>query len=384
MDRAQLEAAMSSLPQRTFLMRNVHDDAPVLLRTRWALSYLRGPLTTAEIARLEDVAPATGTSPSAPPETKPASTGDRAAAPATSPTNAGVRPVVPPGLHERFLAASGTSVEYEPRLGARVRTHFVDSRTGVDSWTEAYYLAPLDTGGPLWEQADICSTTALDLLEQPAPEAAFVNPPAGVLTAKAPQQFAKSLAEHVYRSSSLTVYRCPALKASAPVGATESEFRAQLAQTLREKRDAAVDALRRKYATRLDALADRQRRAEQRLQREKDQASSETMASAISVGSSLLGALFGGSRRSSAFGKAATAARSVGRIGKERGDVTHAAADAEALKRQHADLEAELETELAALEPGFDSTVIEVESVAVKPRKSDTAVTDVALVWQPA
>src|SRR5512137_267068 len=52
MDRAQLEAAMSTLPQRTFLMRNVHDDAPVLLRTRWALSYLRGPLTTAEISRL--------------------------------------------------------------------------------------------------------------------------------------------------------------------------------------------------------------------------------------------------------------------------------------------------------------------------------------------
>ena len=217
----------------------------------------------------------------------------------------------------------------------------------------------------------------------PAPDATFADAAGSAIAAKAFAQYGKSLADHVYRTSSLSVMRCPEFKLTSAPGGSEGEFRSHLALLLREKRDAAVDALRRKYAAKLEAIEDRARKAEQKLVREKEQASQQTMSSALSVGGSLLGALFGG-RRGSAFGKASSAARSVGRIGKERTDVAHAEADLTALQQQHAALEAELADEIAALESKFDAGAIAVEQSEIKARKSDTEVTDLALVWQPA
>jgi hypothetical protein len=52
LDRATAERTIADLPQRVFLLRDVHEDAPVIFQTRWALSYLRGPLTRDEIRRL--------------------------------------------------------------------------------------------------------------------------------------------------------------------------------------------------------------------------------------------------------------------------------------------------------------------------------------------
>jgi hypothetical protein len=162
---------------------------------------------------------------------------------------------------------------------------------------------------------------------------------------------------------------------------TEGEFRARVALALREKRDAAVEALRKKYASRLSTLEDRERRAAQKVERERAQASNQTLSSALSVGGSLLGALFGGSRRSAAS-KMSTAARSVGRASKERADVAHAEADARALREQVEALNAELEAEVARLESEFDPQAIRLEPVPVAPRKSDIAVEDLALVWR--
>jgi hypothetical protein len=53
-NRQQMEATLAALGKRVFLMNNVHDDQPVVFHTRWAMSYLCGPLTRGQIKTLMD------------------------------------------------------------------------------------------------------------------------------------------------------------------------------------------------------------------------------------------------------------------------------------------------------------------------------------------
>src|ERR1700741_4804964 len=53
-DRQEMEQLLAGLNNRVFLLNNTHDDAPEVFETRWAMSYLRGPLTRVQIKALMD------------------------------------------------------------------------------------------------------------------------------------------------------------------------------------------------------------------------------------------------------------------------------------------------------------------------------------------
>ena len=53
-NRQRMEQILAGLGPRIFLMNNTHDDAPEVFQTRWAMSYLRGPMTRNQIKTLMD------------------------------------------------------------------------------------------------------------------------------------------------------------------------------------------------------------------------------------------------------------------------------------------------------------------------------------------
>jgi hypothetical protein len=177
---------------------------------------------------------------------------------------------------------------------------------------------------------------------------------------------------------------CDALKTTSAPDESEGDFRSRLALAGRERRDAAVEQLRRKYAPRLLALQERERKAMERVEREKAQLSQQKMQTAFTVGASIFGALLGRKTLSATnINRAATAARSAGRIGRESGDVDRADENLGAVQQQRADLQREFDAETAALGSSLDSGAVTLRKVQVSPRKSDIAVGEVALVWAP-
>lgn len=388
-DKAQLDSLLANLTGRVFLMRNAHEDAPVLFKTRWALSYLRGPLTLPEIARLSpptgataptkaagnvEVSDQTAAATSAP-SGKPAATGSSAS-----------KPVIPDGVNEYYLHRAGTTpgnTRYVPRILGTVRLHFVNAGAGIDAWETRSYLAPLDDDAarPDWAQAAVGDLKD-QLDKEGADEAGYASTPAALLRADNYAKWQKLLVSYLYESAGLDALRCPLVEMTAAPGTTEADFRAKIGLALREKRDAAVEALRRKYAPKLTTLEDQERRGEERIERERSQLSQQKMQTAISVGTSILGALFGRKKLSATnLGRVGTAARSAGRIGRESNDVSRAEQSLEVLHQRKIDLENELAQEIARLQGEFDPAAAAIDRVQVKPRKSDIQVAELALVW---
>jgi hypothetical protein len=372
MDKGELERLLANLSARVFLMRNAHDDAPVLFRTRWALSYLRGPLTLAEIARAQGPTAAQAPQAAAVP-----------VEPAKAATRASSKPVLPANVNEYFLART-PGATLMPRILGTVRLHFVDKPASIDAWETRSYVAPLsDSGADAdWRNADVSADLTTMLGRQPPANARYTDAPASVSRAQSYASWAKELASCAYEQATLDVLRCPLADLVSPPGGTESEFRARVALVLREKRDAAVEALRRKYAPKLTTLEDQLRRGQDRIERERSQLSDQKLNTALSVGTSILGALLGRKKLSvSNVGRLGTAARSAGRIGRESGDVTRAQESLEVLQQRKTDLENEFQQETAQLQAQFDASGVTIERATVKARKSDIDVKETALVW---
>jgi hypothetical protein len=379
-DRTALDRMMSALTQRVFLMRNVHEDAAILMKSRWALSYLRGPLTGAEIARVMAVRKSAAGSSSA------GVAAPTSAAPATAAASG--RPALVGDVSEYFLPASSGSgaTNYRPEVMGLAKLHFVDSKLALDQWQTTAYLAPLSDDGKdaLWAEARTSADLKARLSTSPEAGASFGALPGPAMRAASYSGWSKTLASHLYESARAEVLVCDALKQVAAPGESEGDFRARLALKVREQRDAQTADLRQRYSARLVTLQDQIRRAGERVEREKSQLTQQKMQTAISVGATILGAFLGRKAVSvSNIGRATTAVRSASRLGRESGDVDRAGDSVEILNQRLVDLQAQLDAEIAALGAQLDPATIPIRSVQITPRKSDIAVGEVALVWTP-
>jgi len=404
-DKAAYDAMISGLGSRVFLMNNVHDDAPVLFQTRWTLSYLRGPMTKTQIAGLmaarkaattgaRGAAPAAAHAPAnaAPPAPAPQPSPSSSARPASSSPAAaanaapGARLVLPTEIAEAFHSSARDAALLTPSLFGVARVHFVSAKAGVDAWESTALAAPFAAPalGDPWEGAAPIDGGEAALGAEPPPGARFAEIPAATLAAKAVARWPKLLADHLYRTRTLAIWTAPEMKSVSRPGESEGEFRARLAHRAHEDRDALKEKIRAKAAPQLARIEERLRAAVQRAEREKSQYEQQKMQSAISIGATVVGALFGRKIASTGnVGRATTAARGMGRAAREREDAARAEESVEELRARLAEIEARIEADLAEAAGAVDPASIALEPLEIRPRKSDISVTRVGILWAP-
>jgi len=409
LDRAALNKILSSLGKRVFLLHNVHDSAPVTFQTRWAMSYLRGPLTRLQVRELmtkhtpdaPSTAPiaATGLAPAASAPIEPRAT---ATAVDTAGGYASAPPVLPAGVQQVYLPVRKTATAAEAELARQVsgppaverrqliyvpallglgRLHFVKQTRDLNVNTaEAFALLaqpPEGVGGVRWEHAQPLEITVRDLADRAEPEALFDVLPETINEARELSALQRELADHLYRTGNLTLQYNPATKLHSRPDEDARAFHQRVEQAARELRDADVDKLKAQYAQQARRLEDRLRRAEATLERRQTQARQRKQDALITAGETVL-SLFAGRQRS-----VATAARRITQTSTAQTDARAAEEEVSVVQADLKVLQEELHEKTQAIVQQWEAAVGQFEEIPIRPRRTDVEINLFAVVWVP-
>lgn len=373
-DRQKMEQTIAGLGKRRFLLHNVHEDAAVVFNTRWAMSYLAGPLTRDQIRKLAATSKDQGP--------------NAVAAPAAAIAAATIMaaPILPPSIEQYFVAGHGDGLVYYPRLLATTDVAYINARNKVDEHRETTYAVEFSDGALAidWDAAETMPIGADRLLRKPDPAAQFTECPASAMQPKNYSLWEKQLKDWIRQNESITLYQSKKFRATSDPGESEGQFRSRLQLLASEQRDAAVAKLRQRYASKANTLENRLLRAEQAIQREQQQSTSQNVSTAISFGTAILGAVLGRKRLSATTAsKLGTAMNRAGGARKQAGDVARAQQTADKVRTDLALLNDALAAEVAALDSGFSAQDEQLIEISIRPKATDIGVPLVALVWLP-
>jgi Helicase HerA, central domain len=424
-DTKVLDKLISSLDSRVFLLHDINLKGPVVFNTRWAMSYLRGPLTRQQVKQLMVGRKATPAAPTArqgaggATATAVVQQADAAAgsAKAAQPASAGLPaegaglrseqpPMLPPGIKQVYLPATVAQSEarkvitervgglvtvseqrlvYEPALLGLATVRFVDRARNVDEQRDCSYLLPLSERASLttWKDAFSVPVEPRDLEEGPNQGALFVpGLPEGVSNARAINDLGKDFVDHLYRNEAYLLAYNSTLKLYAGPNESERDFSVRCQQAAREARDAEVDKLRAKYEQKIKQQEERLAREEAELAQDKAAYSERARRETISDLSTVVGAL-------GLFGRRGGLGRltSLGTKRRTSGTAKASVKESEAaIARIQADLQqltAEMEDEARAVTEQWSKTVDDIEQVKVLPKRTDIDVHAVAFAWAP-
>ncbi|MGI9017524.1 MAG: ATP-binding protein [Euzebya sp.] len=398
-DVAALSQQISGLDTRQFVLHSTRGTAPVVFSTRWAMSYLSGPMTGPQISRLmadqklavEEVAASVQGDDAPAVESGalgPAAESEYAADEST------VAPTVPDDVIQRVLdpaaswaaAVGGVSggTRLEPYIAVRVRLTFDETKAELDHSEEFEAVLPLPG-----EPTDVSGMEAVDYddrdLRTDVPEGAvYVIPDAKISTKTYWSTVARAVRDELYGNRTMTVLANAELKVWSRPTETEEAFAARCRVVADEREDEEAEKLRARFESKADRLRKAIDTAQDRVSQLQADTSARKSGELINIGSSILGGFLGG--RKSARGVAADLRRAADK----RGQTSRTAQRLETAEGNLVDsmddlrqLEQELAEELLDIDVRWMQASQTIAPVEVGLERNDVEVTHVTLVWVP-
>jgi hypothetical protein len=378
-DRGAMEATLAALGNRVFLMNNVHEDAPVVFHTRWAMSYLCGPLARDQIKRLMD--PRRGDI------AKSSTSGGRPSSPSAAPAAAAAsshRPILPASIRERFAAITSRvpdeyRLEYRPALLAAGKLHYVQTSEQIDEWRSYQLLAPLAaaTIDDAWAGAAACPD-GMTWENEPDDRGQFQSVSGELTREKSFAVFGRQLKEHLYREKSLELVRCPTLDETSRPNESIEDFRNRLSTLAAQRLQAEREVLQSKYASKLLDAEMTIQRHQTSLRTQRWQFWSRLGNILWVIVETVLRAMGHGRR-----GRPRSAEVAVRQAATEHGQQTSAQLGVDQARQERTRLEKELQERIKLLDDKYQPNNLQTEPLPIAPRKADIEVDEIVLAWLP-
>ncbi|MCT7571020.1 ATP-binding protein [Aliarcobacter butzleri] len=376
LNKDEIMNLISNLEKRNFILKNINEDGIKIFETRWALSYLKGPISKDGIKKLMS-------------EKKKQNIPTQKVENENQTTQINIekgipKPIITSNLTEKYLYSSQNSAYYlQPYLICSCDVHYIDAPKNIDFEEKISYKIYLDENmkNINFEEKEELGNNSFE--EKEKPNSFYYELPSFIQKEKDLKVIEKDFMDYIYRNSKLILYKNEFLKITSKQTESLNDFKIRLQDRLNEKIDLEVEKLKIKFVKENDSIETKLSKLYEKLQKEEIQATSTTTDTIISIGTSLLGAFFGNSViNKTNIGKVATSAKGASKILKERNDVKQVENEILELQQQKEALKTLLENEIEKINLANQSSNFPIEEIFIKPKRSDIYNTKLALLWQ--
>jgi hypothetical protein len=387
LNKEQIDKLISNLGKRVFILHSVHSKTPIIFQTRWAMSYLRGPMTKNEIKTImKDKYQEIKITPTIRPLVPEISSNTISGAPPT--ISSEIQQVFLPLIksstlaiqeiknrYQKDISFGEPSLVYSPGVVGKAVIHFQDKNTQLNEDQErSLILFPSEILN--WEKAQEIN---LSLETNPESKAKFNEVPENINDPKDFNELKKSFTDFLFYNSNFKLYHSPLLKIYSKSSESKADFILKINQIARETRDEEVDKIEQKYAKELEKLKVKLSKSQDTLIKKQSAASSLKQEALLSAGESVVGMFMG--RRSTR-----SASKAMNKYQKSKtvtADIDKAQKDIVSINKEMESLENELKMRIEEIKQKREKEINEIKEVVIQPKKSDIELKMVSLVWIP-